>query len=311
MKVFCKGKEVELLVQRVLVEAPTKCPFTGGKVGRMPLAKGGESVHLYSLESYGSAPVKIAFLAKWVAETEIEGLGQVNLEVLYTARADGTRLVETPADLYTLKARGINCVEFEDGARRGNMQIGEKTMSKIHASIDAHRKLELGQFLAALGITQLGYDRAQKIRGKLPGEFDSIQDWLDGKLLLNADKLGIKAFVKRYHQELVAAKPLIAALQKAGVEIISEPVKKLTAAMVCCLTGDFPHDKDYYHEIIERHGQLWAPRFTKQVTHVVTMNPHAVTKKAQEARAKGLPIINPEQMMILLTEKRLDSEPKV
>ncbi len=309
--------KVEDGVDRKPIEVPKVCPVTGGKVGHTTNVDGTLSVHIYSLSAHDSAPVKIARLLKWVSELGIQGLGEVYLLALYEAMYDPAdedanlgqvtplvRLVERASDLYRLKGRNI---EFIKDAKTGRMIIGPATMKSVIAEIEAKREVDLSVFLAGLGVPNLGLSKVQTIRQLMPGEFDTLNDWLSGKLILNADKLKIPNQAQRLSDHLQARKELITDLQAAGVTVIEKPTTTF-GGMVFCLTGDFPHPKDYYHEIIVKHGHQWQQGFTKKTTHVVTMNPVAQTVKAKKARLAGLPVINPEQMMIILTESRVENE---
>lgn len=291
---------------RKVIEVPKKCPITGGAVGRITTTTGTESAHIYSLDAADCAPVKIAYLAKWVSELDIQGLGDVYLSALYDARyPDGSRLVEDPAGLYKLREQGVRYVK---DAKSGRMIIGELSMTSILHEIDKKRDIELTKLLAAIGIHNLGGNRAQKIREKMPGEFDTLNDWFSGKLIVHAKELGIPKMAEGFHKQLLKSKPLIEKLFAAGVKVIESRTESNSGKLVFVLTGDFEKPKDYYHEIIARHGHIHAPRFTKKTTHVVTSNPHAQTVKAQEARKAGIPVISPDQMLVILTEHRVRDE---
>jgi len=296
---------------RKLIIKPKKCPFTGGQVGHLENADGTKSKVLFSLSSGDCPAVKIAHLRKWVETLEIKGLGPVYLEALFETMVDPgpkygviggapgvispadragrmQRLVETPADLYRLK------VDSECDA------ISPKIMEKVVANIQASKEIELSKFLAALGVNSLGHDRSIKIRQTLPGEFDRLEDWFSGKLEKYAKEAKLTGLIRKIGPSLKELKPVMADLLKAGVKVKEGKAKGAVVGNCFCLTGEFQQTKDSYHREIEDAGMSWAPRFTKHVTHVVSMNPHSNTKKCQEARNQGLPIIGLDELQKLL-----------
>lgn len=301
--------KVENGAERFEIVVPRKCPFTGGEVGKIENSDGTKSAHLYSLGAHDSAPVKLGRLRKWIRELDIQGLGDVYLEALYahpwreTPDDEPKPMVGSPADLYRLRKRNVQFLRTPDGA---NMIIGPLSMKTIIENVEAKRKMDLTVFLAGLGVHGLGQSQVKKARAKMPGEFDTLNDWLSGKLVLNAEKLGMPTTAAKFDAGLRKLRDVIDDL-RTEVVLEEKPTESAEGKMVFVLTGDFAQPKDYYHDIITAHGHMWAPRFTKQTTHVVTSNPVTKTKKADEARKKGIPVIGTEQLMVLLTENRIEN----
>lgn len=296
----CIPKVTAVITQdkdRKPITKPKKCPVTGGRVGHITKADGDPSVHLYSLDAMDSAPVKIARLERWVRELGILGLGPVYLQALYDASlADIKHLVETPADLYRLEALGVEYLKVE-----GRMIIGPSSMQAIVAELNKTRKLTLPQIIAAAA-PGIGQSRVQEVIDKVPGEFETLTDWLSGKLILNADVLGMPALAKKMDTAIKEVAPLFADLQDAGVEILPVERKKKTGEFVFCLTGKFNEPKDYYHHMIKANGHDYTERFTKQVTHVVALHPDLLTVKMKKAAQSGTPIISPDGMISLMQD---------
>lgn len=289
---------------RKLIETPTKCPVTGGKVGHIDNLDGSRSAHLYSLEAMDSAPVKIARLLRWVRELNILGMGEVYINALFNSTWENTdkRILETPADLYRLKDIGFKFLKKD-----GKTIIGESSTRAILDEIEKTRELTLPQFIAA-AVPGIGKARVQSVMEAMPGEFDTLEDWMSGKLTLNADKIGLPKMASKFSKMLKTEKDFIHDLFAAGVKLKIETTVIKKPAFVFCLTGEFPKPKDFYHNMAAQNGHAYVPSFTKKVTHVVSNSQDMLTNKAKKAREKGIPIISPDEMIALMQKYKDDNK---
>lgn len=89
---------------------------------------------------------------------DIEGLGEKQIEFFFQAQ-DPALKVQSPADIFTLKARQANSLtrlENIDG-------FGEISVRKLFAAIDDRRRIEFSRFLYALGIRHVGETNAKRL----------------------------------------------------------------------------------------------------------------------------------------------------
>jgi len=120
------------------VRLPERCPVCGSHVTRAE----GEAVARCSGGLVCSAQRREALLHFASRRAmDIEGLGEKIVEQLV-----GSRRVETPADLYTLKAEELAALE----------RMGEKSAARLVEALARSRTTTLPRFLYALGIRDVG-----------------------------------------------------------------------------------------------------------------------------------------------------------
>ena len=142
-----------------LFEFPQKCPVCGGEVVRTDGA-----VAYRCVNTLGCPAQRIGELEHFVSRPgfDIEGIGTKQLE-LFVERG----WIENPADIFTLVERHGNEIKKMDG-------FGEKSVANLRAAIDGARTIELGRFLTAIGIPDVGKTTA-KLLAKHFGNLDSLR----------------------------------------------------------------------------------------------------------------------------------------
>ncbi|MBO4700361.1 MAG: NAD-dependent DNA ligase LigA [Alphaproteobacteria bacterium] len=140
-------------------EFPQKCPVCGGEVVRTDGA-----VAYRCVNTLGCPAQRIGELEHFVSRPgfDIEGIGTKQLE-LFVERG----WIENPADIFTLVERHGNEIKKMDG-------FGEKSVANLRAAIDGARTIELGRFLTAIGIPDVGKTTA-KLLAKHFGNLDSLR----------------------------------------------------------------------------------------------------------------------------------------
>src|SRR5690606_8758765 len=89
---------------------------------------------------------------------DIEGLGEKQIEFFFQAQ-DPALKVQSPADIFTLKARQANSLtrlENIDG-------FGEISVRKLFAAIEDRRRIEFSRFLYTLGLRHVGETNAKRL----------------------------------------------------------------------------------------------------------------------------------------------------
>ena len=268
---------------------PTVCPFTGSQVKRRINVDGKPGVHIYS--GVDSPEVKARKILKWTSSHRILGIGDVYVRTLYDAG-----IVMTPADVYRIPGELYH---------KTCAAIGAGNVANLIKEIEGARNLKLSAFLGALGIDGLGSRRVDLVRGKMPGQFDTMEDWISGKLVVNAKEVGLPNAAKGIQTQIIENLPLILALRQ-HVNIImdiSKPEVISEGSLCFCLTGTFPHEKEWYHTKIINCGHRYVDSFKKGVSFVVAADPHRITGKVKKAQEKGIPVIGEAELLAMLEKK--------
>jgi len=276
------------------IPEPACCPTCQGKAGRRSNVSGEESTALYCLNPECSAKL-YGKIERFLSSLDIIGSGEGLIQALIQEMA-----VRDPADLYTLKDRRDQLASLKLG---GGVRLGEKRADKFLAEIEKRRRLTLSQFLGSLGIFGLGKRRVALIHAAVPGEFDTLNDWLSDKLVQLADRAGVPNTGRRLQEDLLSLKPLIQKFLEAGVEIIgpaaSAPGNKPSGYRFC-ITGALSRPKSYFEQLIRAKGHDYTDTFSKEVTHLVAADPNSGSSKLQKAKKAGIPVISEAGLLALL-----------
>jgi DNA ligase (NAD+) len=139
---------------------PARCPVCGGEVVRE------EPYIAHRCINPFCGAQKLERLRHFAAVMEIEGLGYATLTQVIDRGA-----VEDPSELYRLSAEQV--IELEGFA--------DKSAHNLVDRIAASRRPDLGRFLYALGIPQVGYATAQLLAGDF-GSIDKVRDATEEEL---------------------------------------------------------------------------------------------------------------------------------
>jgi DNA ligase (NAD+) len=274
------------------ITQPTACPKCDGEAGRIKKVGGDLGALTYCLNPECEAKVSGA-IKRWVKTANMIGVGE---EIIDKACEHG--VLADPADLYRVTEEQLAAVPF------GRSTFGPTRAKKVLAVINGKRRVRLRTFIDGLGVRGLGEGVVDNVREKAPGQFDTIGDWLSGRMLAMADQIGLTNTAERYHGGLVARAGLVQKLADSGVEIAADPVAgdKPAATYVFCLTGGFPDQKKVYYAQIEAAGCEWRDDVKDDVTHVVVHERvAAATGKAAKALKRGLPLIDLQEMLALIS----------
>jgi DNA ligase (NAD+) len=275
------------------IPEPKCCPACAGEVRRRSNVTGDESSTLYCFnpDCAGKLSRKID---RFLTSLDILGIGETLLEAL--VRGLG---IADAADLYLLKERRAQLAALK---LNGGVRLGEKRADRFLAEIEKRRHLTLSQFLGSLGILGLGKRRVRLIQEAVPGEFDTLNDWLSDKLARLAIPAGVPNVGKRMQMDLVAQKALVEKFLAAGVELLAEQKMSVKApgAFRICITGALSHPKSYFEKLIREKGHDYTDTFNREVTHLVAADPDSGSSKLQKARKLNIPVIAEAKLISLL-----------
>lgn len=222
---------------------------------------------------------------------DIEGLGEKNAAFLIE-----TGRIQTPADLFTLRARdaeSLTPLKAQEG-------WGSLSAQKLFDAIDSKRQgLPLARFIYALGIRQVGEATAKSLARhflNIPAlEAASVEDLTAVEDVGPVVAAEIKHFFEEPHNKTVVAKllenvtPVAPALTTGGV----------LSGEIVVLTGTLPTlSREAAKELAERHGAKVASSVSSKTTLVVAGDDAG--SKLKKAAELGIKIITEDAFLSLI-----------
>ena len=264
----------------------TKCPECGSPLTRYE----GEAAH-YCTNDASCPPQIKGKIEHFVSRKamNIDGLGSETIDQFYQ---EG--MIHNIADLYTLKAPDIACLE----------RMGKKSAVNIMEGIRASKEVPFERVLFALGIRFVGETTAKT----LAKAFRSIDALASASLddLMQVDEIGarIAQSILQYFAD-ARNREIIERLREAGVQMqmaeqdSSEYTDKLAGKSIV-ISGVFAHhSRDEYKEMIEKNGGKNVGSISKKTTFILAgenMGP----SKLEKAEKLGIPIINEDEFLKML-----------
>ncbi len=264
----------------------TKCPECGSPLTRYE----GEAAHYCTNDAFCPPQIK-GKIEHFVSRKamNIDGLGSETIDQFYQ---EG--LIHNIADLYSLKAPDIACLE----------RMGKKSAVNIMEGIRASKEVPFERVLFALGIRFVGETTAKT----LAKAFRSIDALASASLddLVQVDEIGarIAQSIVQYFAD-VRNREIIERLREAGVQMqmaemdSSEYTDKLAGKSIV-ISGVFAHhSRDEYKDMIEKNGGKNVGSISKKTTFILAgenMGP----SKLEKAQKLGVPIINEDEFLKML-----------
>ncbi|MBR5193254.1 MAG: NAD-dependent DNA ligase LigA [Bacteroidaceae bacterium] len=264
----------------------TKCPECGSPLTRYE----GEAAH-YCTNDASCPPQIKGKIEHFVSRKamNIDGLGSETIDQFYQ---EG--MIHNIADLYTLKAPDIACLE----------RMGKKSAVNIMEGLRASKEVLFERVLFALGIRFVGETTAKT----LAKAFRSIDALASASLddLMQVDEIGarIAQSILQYFAD-ARNREIIERLREAGVQMqmaeqdSSEYTDKLAGKSIV-ISGVFAHhSRDEYKEMIEKNGGKNVGSISKKTTFILAgenMGP----SKLEKAQKLGVPIINEDEFLKML-----------
>ena len=264
----------------------SKCPECGSPLTRYE----GEAAH-YCTNDASCPPQIKGKIEHFVSRKamNIDGLGSETIDQFYQ---EG--MIHNIADLYTLKAPDIACLE----------RMGKKSAVNIMEGIRASKEVPFERVLFALGIRFVGETTAKT----LAKAFRSIDALAEASLddLMQVDEIGarIAQSILQYFAD-ARNREIIERLREAGVQMqmaeqdSSEYTDKLAGKSIV-ISGVFAHhSRDEYKDMIEKNGGKNVGSISKKTTFILAgenMGP----SKLEKAQKLGVPIINEDEFLKML-----------
>ena len=269
-------------------EFPDECPVCGSPVerdGPVAFCTGGLACAAQlrrAIEHYGSD-----------AGLDVEGLGARTVNQLVDAG-----LLDGLADLYELDADDLAALEG----------WGERSATKLVEEIDATREPPLADFLAALGIPDVGGTTAREIAREF-GTFEAIREAAedgDREAFQRVPDVGpavAESVVDFFHTD--ANREALDALldhvdpQDVETEAGGDELGGLTFVFTGSLEG---YTRDEAQELVERHGANATSSVSGNTDYLVVGENPGATKR-EDAEDNDVPVIDEAEFEDLLAKR--------
>jgi DNA ligase (NAD+) len=276
---------VEQGEKRRAFKMPKHCPVCGGEIVREEGEAASRCINT-------NCPARLEgsilhFVARGVMD--IDGMGDV---LVHQLTSQG--LLKNVADVYDLKDKRPQLLELE--------RMGEKSVDKLLANIEASRKRALPRVINGLGIPFVG-ERTAQILAETFGSLDAIAT-ADSEKLQEAEEVGPRVSESIHHffhepQNL----DLVERLRKAGLTFTHAMRPKAAAGPLVgktfVLTGTLPNvTREEAKARIESAGGKVTGSVSKKTNYVVAgADPGSKLDKANQL---GITVIGEPELLALL-----------
>ena len=219
---------------------------------------------------------------------DIEGLGPERVDQLVDAG-----LVDEPADLYRLTVKDLADLEG----------WGEKSARNLLDELDSAREPPLSEFLAALGIPEVGGATAREL-ARAFGSFEAVRDASEDELT-GVPEVGptvagrIRTFFDS-EANLVAVEALLEHVDPEEVE--DDESGDELEGLTFVFTGSLSVTRSEIGDVIEAHGGNVTSSVSGNTDYLVIGENPGATKRA-DAEENEVPRVREEELRELLAER--------
>ena len=266
---------------------PETCPCCGAKT----VIKDTDNSQVLMCPNPNCSAKKIAQFTHFVSRNcmNIDGLSEATLEKFISLG-----YINDFNSIYHLSDHYDNLVEI-DG-------FGPKSIKNLLMAIENSRSVKLENFLAALGIPNIGLSAAKTISRYFSGDFDRLNqtyiDCFDWTLL---DDFGVvmAASLERYLDENI---DMVRELADEMSFIIQEEVSTNTSlnGLKFCITGSFSQSRDELKKQLESRGAKFVSSVSKNLD--VLFCGDKAGSKLTKAQSLGVKVAYEDELMKLLEE---------
>lgn len=274
------------------VPPPEKCPACGSRVLR---EEGEVAVKCVSLHCPAQVQEKLVHFASR-GGMEIEGLGEKNVELLYSQG-----LIKHFEDIYRLTKEDLLKLP----------RFAEKSAQNLISAIEKSKHAALSRFLFAIGILHVG-EFAAKV---LAQNFKRLEDlyFVSPEKIIAIKQMGekIAASVSAFFNDPKNI-ALLNSMIKLGIRITNPDYEMRTFAgplegLTFVITGSMPRPRKEVEALIETHGGHAASAVSKSTSYLVAGDDPG--SKLDRAKQLGVKIISYEELLGLIEGK--DKQPKL
>ncbi|SOD83106.1 NAD-dependent DNA ligase LigA [Spirosoma fluviale] len=279
---------------------PTTCPACGTTLVR----KEGEA-HFYCPNEQGCPPQRQARFEHFIQRRamNIESLGEGKIELLIDRG-----LVQTPADLYALKATDLLGIEkvflVEETGKKRVVSFREKTVENILTAIERSKAQPFPNVLFGLGIRYVGNTTAEKLVDYF-GSMDAIMNATPEQLLAVPDTgpriaESVVAWFEDADNREFVERLRAAGLQFVGEKKVVEQEGDTLTGKTFLYTGTFANfSREELESRIEANGGRLLSGISKKLNYLI-VGENAGPSKVEKAKKLNVPMIGEDEFMAML-----------
>lgn len=234
-------------------------------------------------------------IEKWISVLDIREFGEKLLQRLYHSGR-----LERVADLYSLALQDF--LELE--------RMGELSAAKVLRHLRRERVLPLAAFVAGFDLEGVGETIMEKVTA---AGFDTLEALRGASAVEIAAVHGLGEITARTIVEgLAETREDMDAVLAAGVVSIAPPVaaeSQPLRGLSFCFTGELTVMKrSAAEERIKALGALVKSSVVKDLSFLVTNDPHSGSGKSKKARELGIPVLDEDAFLAVLADPAAAAE---
>ena len=271
------------------LKIPTTCPCCG----KPTEVKYTDNSKVLMCTNPDCAAKKLARFTHFVSRKcmNIDGLSERTLEALIS-----NNLIKNFRDIYHLNEH-LDKLYTIDG-------MGKKSVENLLNSIEKSRDVKLENFIAALGIPNIGLSAAKTISKKFNGShYDFVQALSSGYDFSQIDDFG-EITNKSLHDWWHSKDPMVELLPME-VNFIVENDASSNASLdgkSFCITGSLTHyaNRDALVKVIEDNGGKYVSSVSKKTDYLINNDKTSTSGKNKKAIDLNIPIISEEDFINMI-----------
>ena len=277
------------LTRSNILKIPTTCPCCG----KPTEVKYTDNSKVLMCTNPDCAAKKLARFTHFVSRKcmNIDGLSERTLEALIS-----NNLIKNFRDIYHLNEH-LDKLYTIDG-------MGKKSVENLLNSIEKSRDVKLENFIAALGIPNIGLSAAKTISKKFNGShYDFVHALSSGYDFSQIDDFG-EITNKSLHDWWDSKDPMVELLPME-VNFIVENDASSNASLdgkSFCITGSLTHytNRDALVKVIEDNGGKYVSSVSKKTDYLINNDKTSTSGKNKKAIDLNIPIISEEDFINMI-----------
>lgn len=266
------------------LEIPKKCPCCGTDT----IIKNTDNSQVLMCPNPNCSAKKIAQFTHFVSRKcmNIDGLSEATLELLISHG-----FIRNFKDIYHLSDVSGQLIHL-DG-------LGKKSVEKLLKSIEDSKDVKLENFIAALGIPNIGLSAAKTISNYCNGNWNTlyelIQKTKDWTFLDDFGKVMSDSLNEYFKEHLVDVAYLSMGMRFIALEINTN---NSLDGLKFCITGSFSQSRDNLKKALEDRGAKFVSSVSKNLD--VLFCGEKAGSKLTKAQQLGVRVADEEELMKLL-----------
>lgn len=263
---------------------PKKCPCCGAET----IIKDTDNSQVLMCPNPNCSAKKIAQFTHFVSRKcmNIDGLSEKTLEVLLSHV-----FVHDFKDIYNLSDHKSQLIRL-DG-------FGKRSVEKLLQSIEDSRNVKLENFIAALGIPNIGLTASKTISHYFKGDFNrfiqAYRDCFDWALLDDFGAIMSEGLEDYLDKNLDAVQELA---REMNFIVEEKSTDNSLNGLKFCITGSFSQPRDSLKKALESRGAKFVSSVSKNLD--VLFAGSAAGSKLTKAQQLGIRVANEEELMKML-----------